>query len=84
MIRFVLIAASVSSLFLFPYPLTLILSFVASLFFPPTAFLIGAFADLLYFTSYDSALPTALLFGIGLSLIALFVRRFVRTRIIEL
>lgn len=81
MIRILLFSLSVLSLFWFPYPYTLVLSFVASLYFPPAAFLIGIGADLLYLPS--GTFPLASAVGLGLSLFSVFVHRFTKARIIS-
>jgi|CXWL01.1.fsa_nt_gi hypothetical protein len=81
MIRLILIGVSFVSLFWFPYPYTLVLSFIASAFFPPWALFIGFFADVLYLP--NGAWPTALVMGALLSLISVFVHRFIKTRIIN-
>jgi hypothetical protein len=84
MVRMVLALSSFLSLFFFPYPLTLALSFAASLYIPFAALIVGIFADLWYLSwpEGSTALPVATLLGGALSLGALFVRRFVRERII--
>lgn len=85
MMRATLITAAALSLFLFPYPFTLALSFAASLAFPPVAFLIGIAADILYFVPGEGwqALPAASLAGAGLSLAAFAARHFLKARILE-
>gem|GEM_PF-3979572 len=75
--RAVFVVASLASLFLFPYPMTLALSFAATLFVPFFALVIGIYADLLY----GAAIPLMTLWGLVLSLAALVVHRFVKTRI---
>jgi hypothetical protein len=84
MVRLALSLSAFLSLFFFPYPLTLALSFVASLYIPFAALIVGICADLVYLSWPEggSALPVATLLGGALSLGALFVRRFVRERII--
>lgn len=84
MIRAVLALGAFLSVFLFPYPLTALLSFVASLYLPGVALLVGILVDLLYYVPEAApyGLPAASLFGLFLSLVALVVRRFVRARII--
>ena len=81
MIRYIVLVSSLLSLFWFPYPFTLVLSFVASLFFPPWALFIGFLSDLLYLPS--GAWPTATLLGALISLASVFVHRFIKTRIIN-
>ncbi len=81
MMRFVLIALAVLSPFLFPYPVTLALSFVASLFYPPLALVVGILTDLLYYVPSVAPLPLAVLTGLALSIAAFFMQRFLKTRI---
>jgi Na+/H+ antiporter NhaA len=86
--RGVVILLSFISLFVFPYPLTLLLSFVASLCVPWIALLLGLLADALYYTPLPAgesglSFPYATLIGMCLTLLALFVRRFVRERIMQ-
>ncbi len=83
MIRILLSVLTFISLFLFPYPFTAALSFAASLSFPWLALVVGFLAELLYYAGSETyrPLPLALITGAVLSLAALFVRRFVRERI---
>jgi hypothetical protein len=81
MIRAILLVAAFVSIFLFPYPATFILSFIASLFFPPAALIAGIITDLVYFVPGAYAFPLGIVLGALLSLIAFFVRRFAKTRI---
>lgn len=79
--RYIVFAFAVLSVFFFPFPLTVLLSFVASLYVPVAGLFIGAFADLLYYTPHASAYPIALVLGAVVSLVAFIVRRFVRARV---
>ena len=81
MIRSALVALALLAPFWFPYPLTLALSFAASLSFPPSALLAGALAEALYHAPGMKALPVAFLSGCVLSGLALLVRRFAASRI---
>ena len=83
MTRSVLAAAAVLSVFLFPYPLTLLLSFLASLYLTPVALVVGILADLVYFAPGAAPVPFMSLLGGGLSVLALLVRRFVKARIMS-
>lgn len=69
------------SVFFFPYQATIVLSLVASLYFPPTALLVGILSDFLYYTY--PAFPSATATGVALSVGAYFVRRFIKARIIS-
>ncbi len=82
MIRGIVIAFAVLSLVAFPYPLTVVLSFAASLFVPWLALLLGLLADALYYAP-GATLPYATVLGLILTLLAVFVRRFVRERIMQ-
>ncbi len=88
MAKVILIGTSFLSVFFFPYSATALFSFFASLYFPPTAFLVGTLSDLLYYTAYPTtyptvmpAFPSASIVGLLLSGVALLVRRFVKARI---
>jgi hypothetical protein len=80
--RFVLIGAALMSTFLFPYPFTLVLSFLASIFVPWLALMIGFMNDVLFMVPADDRIPTATILGALASLVALLVRRFIKARII--
>jgi len=81
-VRFILISGALLSPFLFPYPFTLFLSFVASVFVPWLALIIGLTQDALFMVPHEGRIPTATLLGATASLLALVVRRFVKARII--
>ncbi|MCI0597608.1 hypothetical protein L0Y34_00825 [Candidatus Parcubacteria bacterium] len=81
MIKTILIVAALLSVFWFPYPMTLILSFAASFFFPPVAFVVGLLSDLVYFVPGAYPVPLGVSLGLGLSLLAFVMRNVVRTRI---
>lgn len=78
--RIVVIGLSVLSLFLFPWPMTLTLGFIASLFFPPTALVLGVAAEFLYGAH---GVPYAVLVGAVVSIIAYVLRGFVKERIMD-
>lgn len=82
MIRAALVILAVISVFCFPYPATIVLSFVASLFLPATGFVLGALVDVLYFAPGASWLPLATVTGATISVVAFLVRRLVKARII--
>jgi len=81
-IRAVFILAAIASPFLFPYPVTVILSFMASMFVPYVAFAIGMLTDAIYLVPQGETLPLATMIGLGVSLFAFLVRRFIKARII--
>ncbi len=68
---------------LFPYSMTIVLSFAASLFVPWLAVLVGMFSDALYFIPGISVLPTGTIYGIFISLAAVLVHRFAKARIMS-
>ncbi len=82
MIRYVFILAALASVFLFPYPATLFLSFVAGAFFPPMPLITGILVDLYYHVPGAAVLPWGTVWGLVLSLVCVGVRRFVKARII--
>jgi hypothetical protein len=78
-LRIGIIALTCVSPFIFPSILTGILAFAAALIFPPLAIVLGMLTDLLYEpTGYW---PFASMLGVILCVIALFVRSFVKERI---
>lgn len=70
------------SVFFFPWQVTLVLLLAASLILPVLGVVIGAFADLIYY-SPGAGMPFFLLMGIAATGLALLVHRFVKTRIME-
>lgn len=78
--RFALIGLSILSLFVFPWPMTLTLGFIASLFFPPLALVLGVAAEFLYGAH---GVPYAVLVGAVASIIAFVLRGFVKERIVD-
>lgn len=72
---------AIVGVFTLPWKLTLLLSALAALYFPPTALLIGILADILYYPG--TGLPTASLYGAGIALAAAGVRWFAETRILR-
>ena len=71
--------AAVAGLFLFPWPFTAALSFLAGLAFPPVPVAVGIVADLLYYPGSGWWYGTGT--GLILALLAVLVRRFVKARI---
>ena len=78
-IRIALCILAVLSPFFFPWPYALVIGFVAALFFPPIALIVGVLIDALYFGG--SGLPLFTLYGIIGAAMAYFVHQFVKTRI---
>lgn len=83
MIRVSLIALALLSPFFFPWPVTLVLGFVAATFLPPVALLVGALSDALYYIPGASVVPLATLVGLCGMGLATVVHQFVKTRIIH-
>ncbi len=81
--RVVFGAAALLSPFMFPYPFTMLLSFVASLYFPPLGFLVGVLTDFLYYTPSAFPVPLATVLGIFISVGAFFMQRFLKARIMN-
>ncbi|HYD93614.1 MAG TPA: hypothetical protein VEB18_04160 [Candidatus Paceibacterota bacterium] len=82
MIRWIVVVLALVSPLLFPYPVTLALSFAGALFVPIIGLLAGVFTDVLYYAPHPGIYPLATIAGAGISLIAFFVRRFIKARII--
>ena len=80
--KYVFILLSVASVFLFPYPLTLVLSVIAGVFFPPMPLITGILVDLYYHVPGAAMLPWGVVWGLVLSLLAVGAHRFVKARII--
>ena len=74
----ILTVATFISAAIFPWPLTALLAFVASFVEPLVPFSVGLFMDTLYYVPGAGVWPTATLYGLGLSIIAVFVRRQLR------
>lgn len=79
--RFALIVSALFSFFLFPYPYTLALAFVASIFVPWFALALGLLYDALFMIPHEGSVPLASILGAVSSLLAHLVRRFVKARI---
>lgn len=79
-LRVVLAVAAVLSVFLFPWPLTILLTLIAGFFWPPIALAVGILYELFY--APGTTLPWALIIGVIGTIILLFVQEFVKTRII--
>lgn len=62
------------SVMLFPWPLSVLFALVASFFEPLVPLAAGLFADTLYSAPHAGVLPIFTFYGLGLSIIAVFVR----------
>lgn len=78
MIRVVSIALALIAPFFFPWPLTALLTLIASYFFPPLSFLIGALMEFLYGVG---GVPWAFIVGAFGSVFMYFVRKLIQARI---
>ncbi len=83
MMRFLFVLLALASVFLFPYPATLILSFAAGLFVPAIPLVSGILVDLYYHAPGASLVPLATIYGALLSIAAVVVQRFIKARIID-
>ncbi|MDB5265120.1 MAG: hypothetical protein JWN64_691 [Parcubacteria group bacterium] len=81
MLRVSLIAFALLSAFFFPWPVTLIVTLVASYFMPPVALGIGVLCDLLYFVPGPGQYPMATILGVVGLVFMFLVQGFVKTRI---
>lgn len=77
MLRSLTSALAFLAAFWFPWPLTAVLAFGASLLLPPVALAVGILVDLLY----AWRMPWGTILGAFGSLLAYLVRRFVKARI---
>lgn len=82
-LRILIPAFALVSLFYFPWPVTLVLIFIAALCLPVLGLALGALTDLVYYTPAASGVPWFLIAGAGATACALLVHRFVKTRIME-
>lgn len=82
-VRILIIGLALLSPLWFAYPYTLLLSFIASLFFAPIGVVVGIITDLLY-APVLLTWPIATLWGVAISLGAYVVGRFIRARVIQL
>lgn len=83
MMRILFSLLALASVFLFPYPLTLALSFAAGLFLPAAPLLAGILVDLYYHTPGAAFIPFGTLAGALIAVLCVLVRRFVKARIID-
>ena len=75
------VLAFVSTIF-FPWPLTVLLALGASIAEPLVPLAVGLFADTLYYVPQSGHILFTL-YGLGATILAVFVRRWVKTSIIE-
>lgn len=82
-VRAALVIAALLSPLLFPYPATLLLSFLAGLVLPTVPLVAGIATDALYFTPGVAAFPAASAAGLALSIATFFMQRFLKARIMS-
>ena len=70
------------ALFVFPWQVSLVAVFAASLFMPAAGIALGVIADIVYYIPGAPFIPYFTLFGLAATGSALLVHRFVKTRII--
>lgn len=83
MIRGTLTILAFISTVLFPWPLTVILALVASIFDPLVPLAVGLFADTLYYVPHTGTIPLFTLYGALATIAAFFVRSRLKTGIIS-
>jgi hypothetical protein len=71
------------SLFMLPWQASAVLVLAAALVLPMLGVVLGAAADILYFSPHAAPVPFFFLGGAAATLLALLVHRFVKTRIME-
>lgn len=83
MMRGILTPLTFISIVLFPWPLTVLLTLAVSLFEPLVPLAAGLFADTLYYAPQSEILPIFTLYGVLVTVVALFVRSRLKTSIIR-
>jgi hypothetical protein len=77
----ILIVATLISVFVFPWPLTVVLALAAGLFWPPFTIIIGGLYDLVYAPSFG--FPWWFAGSIVAAVVLHFVQQFLKTRIMS-
>lgn len=75
----ILTVSTLISVVLFPWPLSVLLALGASFFEPLVPLSAGLLADTLYFAPGAGGLPVYTLYGLVVSVVAVFVRSQMRT-----
>lgn len=70
------------SLLILPWPIAALLMLPAAYVLPVAGLLLGVLADLLYFVPGAALVPLFSLYGLAIGVGAIFVRRFMKARII--
>jgi hypothetical protein len=81
--RAALAAAALLAPFFFPWPLAALGAFALALMEPVAGLALGIILDALYFVPGAARLPVCTACGLAGTVLAFFVRRFVKTRIIS-
>ncbi len=76
-----LVVASILSIFFFPWPLTVLLTLISGVFWPPVALAVGVLYELLY--APGTTLPWAVIIGLAATGGLFFVHQFIKTRIMS-
>lgn len=71
------------SIVLFPWPMSVLLALVISLFEPLVPLAAGLFADTLYYTPQSGIMPLFTLYGAMVTAVTFFVRSRLKTSIIR-
>ncbi len=79
MMRIVFVIAAVVGIFMFPWPFALMLGLVAAALLPVAGIAFGVLYDILYYPG--GYWPVASILGLVVTGLALFVRSFVKERI---
>jgi hypothetical protein len=74
MIRAALIVSVLSSVFIFPWPFTVLLALLSAPFVPLLPLLAGLLTDMLFYVSQAGTLPLFTLCGFAATMLAFFVR----------
>jgi hypothetical protein len=83
MIQYIVIIVALIGIFIFPYPLTAVLTVAAAIASPLAGLALGIITDSVYFTSTNALLPLASIVGLLATLAAFFGKRFVRTHLMQ-
>lgn len=78
----ILAISTMISVILFPWPFSVFLALVASLFEPLVPLAAGLFADTLYYVPGSGAWPVLTLYGLACSVVVILVRSRLRTGMI--
>lgn len=83
MMRYVVLLATFLSLVWFPWPITVVLMVVSSIFVPLSGIVFGVLFDMVYAPVGAVSMPLGVLWGSAASLAGYIISRFIRTRIMS-